>query len=226
MVHPSVDCRTSSLTFHISIFSCESTQPNGIKLSRVVLGKMRFINWSPWGLLLEAKKGGIKQIFFSRTKNRNTTILLCSIIWKRRFRFTLTNVPVYNGVECKRLKVEQSEKNVKYTKVFFLRTNKGNTIINGMDHHSDKQIQTWANERTNFLGSEPWGSNILHRLQWIKLLSDKDAQIECLSAQVKSTAQLQARGRFTLILGLELCSLFKILLWQMNNSNKSDVPLL
>ena len=63
-----------------------------------------------------------------------------------------------------------------------------------------------------FLGSEPWGSNILHRLQWIKLLSDKDAQIECLSAQVKSTAQLQARGRFTLILGLELCSLFKILL--------------
>jgi len=37
-----------------------------------------------------------------------------------------------------------------------------------------------------------------------------------LLAEVKSTAQLQARGNFTLILGYEFCSLLKIILWLSN----------
>ena len=35
-------------------------------------------------------------------------------------------------------------------------------------------------------------------------LNEKDAQMQCLSAQVKRIAQLQARGRFTLILGYDI----------------------
>ena len=37
-----------------------------------------------------------------------------------------------------------------------------------------------------------------------------------LSAEVKSTAQLQARGHFTLFLGYEFCSLLKTILWLWN----------
>ena len=35
-------------------------------------------------------------------------------------------------------------------------------------------------------------------------LNEKDAQMQCLSAQVKRIAQLQARGHFTLILGYDI----------------------
>jgi hypothetical protein len=46
--------------------------------------------------------------------------------------------------------------------------------------------------------------------------NDKEVQMWLLLKEVTSTTQLQARGRFTLILGYELFSLLKTLLWLWN----------